>query len=300
MATKTDNKRVLFYDVETFDNGSQNQQSVDIVPFFQAVAALPAVALSKKKPTRYLEWKDNELLMEVFSSSADQIKGGFAIKRLSGLPRLESAGNWSDVVLQAGQGLAEIRHFIYWPKHKVIGIEVNGNGPGMGALAAYIKGKAPKGAIGLVEFSIYLAADQFDVLQASTRVSSATIGVRRDSLDEISKLDQDLHDGLESLAKSSNAHELRVELKLGTRKKGASLDVGFAGKLKAFIGNAKQRESLTTLKAYASDEGLGEMRTIDLLEDRFVGREAVVVNNDGVVDRASMLKAIETASSAVI
>jgi hypothetical protein len=247
-------------------------------------------------PTKFHDDPDN------LSITATQVRGAFAIKRTRGLPRLEAGGTWTNRRLSAGQGLAEIRHFIYWKQEQVVGIEVNGRGPGMGAFSDYLCDKAggKPTSVGAAEFAIYLADDQFDVLAASKKISTATIGVRRGSISAISALDQNIHDSLAALAKSSNAQELRVDLVLGDRRRGSSLSLPFMSKLKGFVASPTARDALTELKARAKDPELGEMRTIDLLEDRFVGHEQVVISNDGVVDQKSMLDAIDTALADVI
>lgn len=298
----SDTKRILFYDVDLFDaSAPAKRQPVKAKPAFEMIKKLPAIELSAKKPSRYMAWGGDELLMEIFSIKAGQVRGAFAIKRRTGLPRLERAGKWSNLRLQAGQGLAYIRHFVYWTDRGLLGVEVNSRGPGIGALSDYLKEKAGASPanVGHAEFTIYLASDQFDRLNASSRVSTATIGVRRDSLSAVSELDQNVHDSLDALAKSGNARELRVEMVLGDRRKGATLHLPFLTKLKKFTQDSHKREALTMLKAYAKDPELGEMRTIDLLEDRFVGSEQVVVSNDGVVDQDSMLDAIDSASDSI-
>jgi hypothetical protein len=43
--------------------------------------------------------------------------------RVAGLPPVEREGNYEDLPLEDGEGLAEISHFVYLPKANVLGLE---------------------------------------------------------------------------------------------------------------------------------------------------------------------------------
>lgn len=299
MAT-TQTKRIVFYDFRAYGRKKRNQDAPEIAlgPAFTAIKALPALSPTLNTQSRYVPTSNGQLLMEIFRNSKKQVRGGFAIKKSQDLPRLEKAGAWSDLTLEAEQGLAFIRHFIYWKDSALLGIEVNGNGPGLGALETYLLAQAGK-ALGFIrcEATAYLATDRFDMLLASDRISSASIGVKRDDISAISTIDTGLHDSLKSAAKSTNAQELRIEFLLGDRRADASLSLPFLKKLKSFVASPSTRTKLTQLKARARDMDLESMETVDLLEEKFVAREEVVISRNGVVDRTSMLDAIDTASN---
>jgi hypothetical protein len=194
--------------------------------------------------------------MEIFRDSKTQVRGGFAIKKNDDLPRLEKSGAWTDLTLEAEQGLAFIRHFIFWKDASVLGIEVNRSGPGLTAFESYLLAQAGR-ALGFIrcEATPYLATDRFDMLLASDRISSASIGVKRDDIAAISKIDTGLHDSLKNAAKSTNAQELRIEFRLGDRRADATPELPFLTKLRGFVATPATRAKLTHLKARARDMG---------------------------------------------
>jgi hypothetical protein len=296
----TQTKRIFFYDFRAYGKKRRGHEAPEVAlgPAFTAIAALPAIKPAGNSPSRYVPVDQGQLLMEIFRDDGEQVRGGFALKKSNDLPRLEKGGAWSDLTLEAEQGLAFIRHFIYWKNTAMLGIEVNRSGPGLGALESYLLKQAGR-ALGFIrcEATAYLATDRFDVLLASDRVSSASIGVKRDDIAAVSEIDTGLYDSLRNAAKSTNAQELRLEFLLGDRRESASLQLPFLNTLKGFVADPTKRKKLTQLRARARDMELESMEVIDLLEDKFVGREEVVVSRNGVVDRQSMLDAIDSAAN---
>jgi hypothetical protein len=290
----------MFYDLRAYGKKPRGKDApeINLAPAFTAIRSLPAITPGPTTPSRYLQIERGQLLMEIFEDGSEQIRGGFAIKTNQDLPRLEKSGAWSDLTLEAEQGLAFIRHFIYWKSRALLGIEVKAGGPGLGALETYLVAQAGK-ALGFTkcEATVYLATDRFDVLLASDRITSASIGIMRDDIEALNEWNTDVASGLRQAARASNAHELRIEFLLGDRRPDASLTLPRLRELQRIIGDPQKRKKLTELKARARDMDLEAMEVLDLLEDKFVAREQVVVSNNGVVDRDSMLHAIHTAAS---
>lgn len=292
-------KKIMFYDLRAYGKKPRGKEApeIQLAPAFTAIKVLPAIPPQPSKPSRYVQVDRGQLLMEIFEDGAEQVRGGFAIKSNRDLPRLEKKGAWSDLTLEAEQGLAFIRHFIYWKSRSLLGIEVNRSGPGLGALEAYLVTQAGKALnIARCEATVYLASDRFDVLFASDRITSASIGVKRDDIAALSEWSTDLTDGLSKAAKASNAQELRIEFHLGDRRPDATLQLPRLRELQRFVADPRKRKVLTELKARARDMDLESMQVLDLLEDKFVAREEVVVSHNGVVDRDSMLHAIHSAA----
>lgn len=63
-------KKILFYDLNLYDaKGQTKRKPVAADPVFKLIKALPALDPVKhaNKPTRYMQWNNETLLMEIFS-----------------------------------------------------------------------------------------------------------------------------------------------------------------------------------------------------------------------------------------
>ena len=290
-------RKILFYTVEGKGPASKAAKpSVDIAAVLSHIAGLPASASSNSQD-RYMPWAGgDELLLEVTRTTPKRVMGVFAQKQYVGIGRIENRGKYRDLVLAAGEGLAQLRHFVYWPKQGLLGIEVNGRGPGMTALEKYLVDKCQKSnGLNEVKFTVLLAPDAFDALQRADRISSATIGVRRENISAVSAFSSDIAEAFNAANEATNAKELRIEFKLGDRRQDASLELGFLDQAKKAVGNPLTRKALTSLQAVVKDPDWGTTRTIDLLEDRLVTVAHDVKTVNGVVVADSIHKAITKA-----
>jgi hypothetical protein len=248
-----------------------------------------------EEPSRYMTLgNDNQLIMEVVEIANGVIRGRFGVKRRRGLPRVEDAGVYSDLQLAATAGLAEIRHFVVYPRKKLLGIEVNGNAPGISRWAQYLQYKVPD--LDWVSTEIILAGTAAETLKRVGRIAGATLTVYAESSETLGDLDGGLKSGLRSLKKSAdNARKITVAFELGTRKRDESLELRFRKKLPGFLQKAESRQALSDLTIRAYDEAASRTRDIDLLEDRFVGfRKVAALDSAGrVIDSDSIFAQID-------
>jgi hypothetical protein len=282
-------RRVHFFNVSMLD---AEGDPVDASAVFAHLGALPAADFADGVASRYLPHDDDELFVEMLHTSAQELAGVFSVKRSRGIPRVERRGAYRPIGLTAGEGLAEARHFIFFPETGVLGIEINGRGPSISAFRDYLIAKGEDVGLFDVRLAFRLSSDQYDKLALTTRISSASISVYRDRLDEVSSLDPALHRGLASIKNSTNALEISVEYKLGDRRRDASLELPWKDDLPAFLQHPARREALHRLRINLRDEEAGRMREIDFLEDRFVGHVEVVRLDEGSVDSDSMFDGI--------
>jgi hypothetical protein len=293
-------RRIHFFNVEFLGEDQQgNEIPVDAPRVFRHLSRLPAVAYAPGTPSRYLPYEDDEMFIQVERDTQAKVEGLFSLKRSQGIPRIERLGSYRGLGLQRGEGLAEARHFVYFRRTGILGIEINGRGPSISAIRDFIVAKCEDVGVTNVRLAFRLSSDQFDVLDRTTRISSATVSVFRDRIDEISALDANLHDGFKAIERSVKALEIGVELRLGDRRRDATLEIPWRDRLGAFLQDPERREAVSKLKMKIRDEDAGRMREIDFLEDRFVGYEEVVALDDRVIDSASMYAAIARSAQQV-
>jgi hypothetical protein len=289
-------RRIHFYKLHHFvDPGDGGALELAAKPkdIYESIRKLPADY--DADPNRYMPLSDgNELIMEIAEITPTRIKGRFASKRRRGLPQIEEAGAYTNLTLAAKAGLAEIRHFIYYPKTGRLGIEVNGTGPTISRFAAYLMRMSDE--VDLVVTDMILSGTAAQLLQRVTRIAGASLTVHLDNAAVLDGIDKHLGAGLRELNKvDDNATQVTVAFELGSRKRDESLDLGLKSKLSNFLKKKENREALDDLTIRGYDQGVGYTRDIDLLEDKFIGiRKVVTLDPDGrVVDSDGVYAAIE-------
>lgn len=293
----TTNRRIHFFDIGFYTGLDDQQQPVaDPRQVFREIGALHPRAAD---PNRYLEIQDGEhIYMEVedFAAGADAIRGVFASKRLRRIPRKERRGQYSNIALQSEEGVAEARHWIFFPNEHLLGMEVNGRGPHTSRFDYYIRQKLDW--VTNVPLEMRVAGDVIDTLAKVTRIAGASLGIRRDNIEVLRDLDDDTYRAVKQLAETTNGLEVRVSFELGTRRRDASLDLPWRERLPEFLGGADRREMIEQLKIRGFDIEAGHTRDIDLLADRFIGERAVAVVDDSsnAVVAESMWQAIDEVS----
>lgn len=114
------------------------------------------------------------------------IRGLFGVKRNKNLPQLENeSGQYEDLPLKDGEGLAELSHFVYFPKSAVIGIEYNHYAPRIGKLSGYIENKIHD--CDRIDFDPIIRNDALERLTNLTEVIELTLVVAGDRVAEINK-----------------------------------------------------------------------------------------------------------------
>jgi len=285
--------RIQFFKATIFEERDGLLAEIETPAVFQYVQDV--LKPQAEDPSRYMTLgNDNQLIMEIVQLKPSSIRGRFGVKRRTGLPRVEDAGVYSDLQLAATAGLAEIRHFIVYPKRHLLGIEINGNAPGISRWGQYLQFKVPN--VDWVETNMILAGTATETLQRLGRIAGASLTVYSESSDVLGDLDPHLKTGLRQLKKSAdNAREITVSFELGTRKRDESLELDWKAKLGTFLGKPEARQALryVTLRAY--DEQAARTRDVDLLEDRFVGfRKVAALDSTGrVLDSDSVFAQID-------
>lgn len=234
------------------------------------------------------------------SSRSGPIKGRMVKTRRTLLPDIEEMGSLRPLDIPDSCGLAEVTHFVYFPEQQIVGVEFNYYGPRVSSLGEYIRAKY--GRIDRVEMEPILNRDVTDTLERIGEVHLIELKVGRNGLWVLEELDRNLRAAFHAAASVSSGAEI-VEIVLRKKRYGR---VGFAlpwpkEKILRWVsdGGLAVRENVSRFRVRAVDKGTGEVRTFDLLEDKFVMSRQVVRHNERrrMIDSDSMFEAIMDAHS---
>jgi hypothetical protein len=289
-------RRIHFYDLRHWvapTSGDALELVGDPTAPYEYIRGLPADY--DADPNRYMGLGDgNELIMEIVDVTDKKVRGRFGSKRRRGLPQVEEAGEYTNLTLAAKAGLAELRHFIFYVSGSRLGIEVNGTAPTISRFSGYIMHMVPD--VDLVTTDMILAGSSAELLNRVTRLAGASVTVSLANADVLDQIDPHLGAGVRELHKvDDNARRVTVAFELVSRKRKDTLDLSLKSKLSNFLGKKENREAVEDVTVRGYDEYFGFTRTIDLLDDKFVGiRKVVTLDQDGrVVDSESVFAAIE-------
>ncbi|WP_203289125.1 hypothetical protein ACK1LH_19680 [Metabacillus indicus] len=231
---------------------------------------------------------------------SEVIKGKFAISRRSALPELETGGQLKPLDIPINSGLAEITHFIYFPKQKVIGVEFNFYGPRASSLKNYLLEKSNLCSMPFeyIELNPILNQDLDVTLQDVGEVNLFTMEISRNELGVVNELNQDLHSAFEAAAKvSEDAESVEVILRKKKYSRGGFRFPLSKNKLKEFLSIGDNRQAINRLKINAESRSEENNKTFDLLEDKMITSKKVtsIGGRSRSVDSNSMFDKIEEA-----
>ncbi|MEM9520378.1 MAG: hypothetical protein AAGA37_13730 [Actinomycetota bacterium] len=296
---------ITFFEVEAYKSVGQNLEPVgDLIECLAHVKSLKA----KGKNNRYLRAEDGDHHFVTAksqtprkkSSGEEMLRGTFARKRLTNLPRLENAGQLSDLQLDKGTGLAELSHFVYFPDSNVLGMEYNHFAPRVHHFGRYLSEKTPH--VDLVRFIPLLSPDTFkrvDELAQITRLELRVIGTRVAGISGnnlrgvFSRLRQE----------SPNATRLEARWSVDARDRNPATTVAksMVEELKAAL-SVEDSDAIEAAKIVGRASAADPVDTIDLINDSMRYRVDVQARGNGRSgpQPSSVWSAIETKYSQVV
>jgi hypothetical protein len=237
----------------------------------------PALSIVGKLPFcdaggRYLLDSDGNALCAWIDEMGFRPKMRFAQIRRVGLPQVETAGNLSDLALQASEGLVEVVHVVFFPDG-IAGVEFNFYGPRPSRLGYYL-GKLSNSKQ-LPEFQPLLRLDVAAQLDRLTDVRLLDLKVRPSYSAALKMADVDLSSAFSAAAKLGTLEE--IELVIRPTKGGAK---DLVGRIRNFARHLLGRADLRTeasrfsIRGKMADSGLVE--PLDLLRDQLISNKRII------------------------
>lgn len=269
-------RRINFYSVDVMRLDARGTlvgaEPAQVLTAFRNVHNL----IESDPESRYLPMQDGNELFMIVDQTKPVVKGKFAVKRRSMLPPVEQDGEFRPLELDTEEGLAEARHFVYFPDDAIFGLEFNFYAPRVSSLEKYIVQKCA-GAADLIRFSPVTTPEALDALKADARVTALELTVYRGRSAFLDELSSDLATAFRSLEKADpQTTKFKIELSVDGRKSEARIG-RLAKQLGSFLTTSDSRDVFNGAKARVYQERLGQTTLVDLLETDLVATEAVTV-----------------------
>ena len=273
-APETLERKVYFYRVDVGTDEGGQPLVYDPAPALDVIDCLP---FTNDDTGRYLFDSDGNALSLRTHSRIPGISVLFGRVRRNALPQLEQAGNVTDLILAADQGLLEETHVAFFPNN-IAGAVYNHFGPRASGLGSYLHQKSAE-AVPFASFKQLLRAEpaaQLDRL-GDLRVLEMTITPAY--ADIVRQADGSMGDAFEANARLLESPR-GLSLVLKSERVAAGGFLGrMGGVLRELLNSDSIREGALRLRArgYCNDTHIVD--TLDLLSDKFISTKAIVRMN---------------------
>lgn len=277
-------RKIMFYRVEI---GVQEAQELRVVSSQQEIEFVVSNAINflNQLEFNYEEFNSryhrmgngNDIFIMIDSNVAGVVEGRLITSRRGALPSIESSGNLTELPLRDEEGLAEITHFIYFYRQKILGMEFNFYGPKSSNLTQYLQAKLP-GVIDMFRITPVISNEISQLLENDNfRLTMLNISACRNGVEIVRQLNDSLGSAFEAAANASEAEEIEITLKRRSRSRDTFGSRGFC--FRNFMENAFfHREEFSKLKVgYIQNE---ENKIIDLLNEKLCVQKDVELQND--------------------
>lgn len=255
------------------DGGNSLQYGGSVSDALLEIHGLPADYTTV--PNRYMALRDgNDMYVKVDHYDAYIVRGEFALKRRANLAPIEMAGALSPLQLAKYEGLAEIRHFVYWRNTSVLGIEYNHYAPGIRRFVDYL---ATQGGDHLahLEAEMVLGGDAMEQLNALTQTTTVRVRMPASAVQAIPTTAPQLRKSFRTLRQQSpSSSVLTVEVQLDGRraKKTRESLGGLMADVKTLLADAGLREQVDVAEVKGYETVDGNIQQVDALADRLQTR----------------------------
>lgn len=241
-----------------------------VLESFRRIDDLP---YSQEPAGRYVDRSDgNQLSMTVDAADDNAIWGKIGTRRLTNLPMMETEGIETPLNMPARSCLFEPSHFILYSDN-VLGMEFNFYGPRPSSLPFYLQYLTQN----YLNASIIhlLRKDVRDKLTKLGEISICRIAIHRDGVARVREFSSYLGGSFAAMRDGSNAEFLEITLR-GNGRKNPISSLGFAMRnMVDWIRYPENRNVVETLEVKGVDQGTGLVDSVDLLEDKLIGKVSV-------------------------
>ncbi len=267
-------RKIYFYraDIGT-DEGGQ-PLAFDPAPALDVIDSLP---FTNDAHGRYEFDADGNAFSAKRYQNVPNVTLQFGRVRRNGLPQLEQAGDISDLVLDADQGLLEAIHVVFFPSN-IVGAECNHFGPRVSRLGSFLHEKS-NGTIPRVAFRPILRGDAAKQLDRLSDLRVLELSVLPSYVDVVRQAHVSLADALAANGRVlENPKVLQVILK-PQREASIGFLASMKGGLKELVGNGNVQEGAVRLQTHGKCQDTDRVETIDLLKDQLISTKAIVRMN---------------------
>jgi hypothetical protein len=251
------------------------QQVTRVVHFFQIEQTSPLEAAIKSIVENKIEDRQEFSRVHVcqYQHTEDEevIRFALATTRLTDFPSVGKPNETDlyDLNLAEGEGIAEMTHFVYFPKTKILVVEYNHRGPRIGSLISFLNKVSTQLGLERQPHFFYKAIFNREMQSKLDKFSVVTkleVAATKAQIASIKEVDDHLLVALDSIA-NTGATDL-VDLTISVKRKSRQdLDPqkSFLNKLLGVLSKEKASNKLKIVGVNTTTDRLEE---IDLLKER--------------------------------
>jgi len=213
--------------------------------------------------------------------------------RRDSLPHIESAGALTPLQLPVQSGLAEQTHVVFF-EDNIVGAEFNFYGPRVSKLSHYFSSKARGIGPNPLTFEPLLRQDVAEQLQRYSDIRLLTLKLRPAHSAWLREANESLWRAFRAASQAGGAEEVEVTLKTQSHSR-RFLPRRMLQVVRRLARRPEFRQEASRAIIKALDAETGRMDTVDLLNDKLIGKRAILQEDDRyrTVNRDSAFAAIE-------
>jgi hypothetical protein len=281
-------RAIHFYRADIGLDAAGAVQVWDPLPTLQHTSRLPFTPAG-----RYQEIEDGAVFwLNVVREGRPQQAVLVTVRR-NALPLIEARGQFTDLAIPIGAGLAEQTHAIFYP-NGVVGVEFNFYGPRIARFGWYAMAKFRDLYPQPITFQPLLRQDVRDRLARLRDIRVLELSVRRGYAGVLAQANRDIFSGLDALGGASGADEIEVVLKPRRYSRVERLAGGLLQAVRQVANRPDIRENASRFRVQGTSvEGRSEW--IDVLSDQLIARKRIVKHapNSRALESASAFGAID-------
>jgi len=283
-------RSIQFYraDVGLAPDGSVLQW--DPAPTLRRINALPFRA-----DGRYQDIDDGAVFWVNVARAARPQRIVLVTVRRNALPQIEARGQFTDLAIPVGSGLAEQTHASLFA-NGVVGVEFNFYGPRLNRLGWYAMTKFADLYPQPLTLQPLLRQDVRNRLARLRDIRVLDLSIRRGYAGVLAQANRDIFTGLEAMGDASAAEEIHVVLKPARYSRTGRLARPLLQAVRQLSNRNDLRDNASTFRVQGTNEQL-HSEWIDVLSDQLIARKRIVKHgpNSRALDSASAFAAIDEA-----
>jgi hypothetical protein len=224
-------------------------------------------------------------------STAGQPRLSFGVSRRTALPQLEGLGLIRDLEADEHEGVLETSHVVFFPDG-IVGMEVNGYGPGIGALSRFFEAKCP--ALNPAVFYLLVDPEAERKLDSMRELRSVSFKLLRSDRALADQADESVRGMFQAAMEELTPKSFHFVLIADDEH---LFSERFVNGIKRLAGSRDVRERAEQFKVKGIDDESGRSIEVDLLSDQVMTTKKVVRQRrqGRAVDPDSMFEQINEA-----
>ena len=267
-------RKIYFFRADIGTDESGQPLTFDPAPALDVIDSLP---FTNDAHGRYEFDADGNALSVRRHHTASNVTLQFGRVRRNGLPQLEQAGNISDLVLDADEGLLEAIHVVFFPDN-IVGSEYNHFGPRVSRLGSFLYEKS-KEAIPRVAFRPILRGDAAKQLDRLSDLRVLELSVLPSYVDVVRQSHVSLADALAANGRVLESPKVLQVILKPQQEASTGFLASMIGGLRDLVSNGNVQEGANRLQARGKCQDTDRVETIDLLKDQLISTKAIVRMN---------------------